>query len=35
MQDVPLGVAIIITGAIFGALLFMGIVVGTLLLGAF
>jgi hypothetical protein len=31
MNDIPLGVAIIITGTIFGALIFMGIVISAVL----
>ena len=35
MNDIPLGVAIIITGTIFSALLFMGAIISAVLLGAF
>lgn len=35
MNDIPLGLAIIITGVVFSALLFMGIVISAILQGIF
>ena len=34
MDGIPLGIAIIVPGTIFSALLFMGIAVGAILFGA-
>ena len=35
MNDIPVGLAVMVTGVIFGALVFMGAVISAIVLGAF